>query len=49
MHEVGHEFGLANNTGIMTLDLTTIPAGGFLFSANDQSLLRDRIKSPGQA
>jgi hypothetical protein len=48
VHETGHEFGLFHNTGIMTSSLQTIPAGGFVFSNNDQSLLRDRIKSPGQ-
>jgi hypothetical protein len=48
VHETGHQFGLAHNTGIMTASLQTIPAGGFVFSNNDQALLRDRIKSPGQ-
>lgn len=49
-HEIGHQFGLAHNTGVMTSSQQNGPAPGaaFQFSNADKNLLRCRLKSPGE-
>ncbi|MBI3817728.1 MAG: hypothetical protein HY286_03470 [Planctomycetes bacterium] len=49
-HEIGHQFGLAHNTGVMLSSQQKGPDVGqpFQFSNKDKNLLRSHKKSPGQ-